>query len=221
MGIINLRQSKALEGQIDDHLDTISRASLVFRNGIKEYLDGEIGRFEETIAEMARLENRADELRRSIESRLYLHSLIPEMRGDVLGLLESMDAVINSEKKTLLQFSVEMPAIPAELGPGFPRPGRCEHERRRGDGDGGPRLFPRLQHGQELPAQGLLPRKGGGQDQRQAQAPDLRLRARSEPQDPPALFRPAHREHLGLRRGRRRPPDDQHHQAQLLNPGPA
>ncbi len=119
MGIINLRQSKALEGQIDDHLDTISRASLVFRNGIKEYLDGEIGRFEETIAEMARLENRADELRRSIESRLYLHSLIPEMRGDVLGLLESMDAVINSEKKTLLQFSVEMPEIPAELGPDF------------------------------------------------------------------------------------------------------
>ena len=119
MGIINLRQSKALEGQIDDHLDTISRASLVFRNGIKEYLDGEIGRFEETIAEMARLENRADELRRSIESRLYLHSLIPEMRGDVLGLLESMDAVINSEKKTLLQFSVEMPEIPADLGPDF------------------------------------------------------------------------------------------------------
>ena len=122
MGIINLRQSKALEGQIDDHLDTISRASLVFRNGIKEYLDGEIGRFEETIAEMARLENRADEFRRSIESRLYLHSLIPEMRGDVLGLLESMDAVIDSEKKTLLQFSVEMPEIPADLGPGTSSP---------------------------------------------------------------------------------------------------
>jgi len=119
VGIINLRQSKALEGQIDELLDTISRASLVFRNGIKQYLDGVIGRFEETIAEMAGTENRADELRRSIESRLYLHSLIPDMRGDVLGLLESMDTVINSEKKTLLQFSVELPVVPAEFGPDF------------------------------------------------------------------------------------------------------
>lgn len=113
MGIINLKQSRVLQGQIDEHLDTLSRASLVFRRGIQEYLEGAIGPFEETIAEMARLENRADELRREIENRLYLHSLIPEMRGDVLGLLESMDTVINSEKKTLLQFSVEMPAIPA------------------------------------------------------------------------------------------------------------
>jgi predicted phosphate transport protein (TIGR00153 family) len=115
MGIINLKQSKVLEGQIDELLDTISRASLVFRRGIQEYLDGEIGPFEETIAEMTRMENRADELRRSIENRIYLHSLIPEMRGDVLGLLESMDTVINAEKKTLLQFSVEMPAVPAEF----------------------------------------------------------------------------------------------------------
>ena len=117
MSLISLKRSKVLEGQIDDLLDAISRGSLLFRRGIQEYLDGALGPFEETIAEMARLENRADELRRSIESRLYLHSLIPEMRGDVLGLLESMDTVINSEKKTLLQFSVELPRVPAEFGP--------------------------------------------------------------------------------------------------------
>ncbi len=119
MSLISLRKSKVLEGQIDELLDTISRGSLVFRNGIKEYLDGEIGRFEAAIAELTGMESHADELRRTIESRLYLHSLIPEMRGDVLGLLESMDTVINSEKKTLLQFSVEMPDIPAEFCPDF------------------------------------------------------------------------------------------------------
>lgn len=119
MSLTSLKRSKVLEGQIDELLDTISRGSLLFRRGIQEYLDGALGPFEETIAEMARLENRADELRRSIESRLYLHSLIPEMRGDVLGLLESMDTVINSEKKTLLQFSVELPKVPAEFGPDF------------------------------------------------------------------------------------------------------
>ncbi len=116
MSIIHLKQSKIVQAQIDEFLDTISQASLAFRNGIKEYLDGEIGHFESTIGEMARMENRADELRHSIETQLYMHSLIPEIRGDVLGLLENMDNVINAEKKTLLQFSVEMPVIPAEFG---------------------------------------------------------------------------------------------------------
>ncbi len=114
MGIIHLKQSKILEGQIDEFLDTVSRGSLTFRNGIQEYLNGEIGHFEETIAEISRLENRADDLRHAIENQLYTHSLIPENRGDVLGLLENIDTVINTEKKTLLQFSVEMPEIPGE-----------------------------------------------------------------------------------------------------------
>jgi len=43
-----------------------------------------------------------------------MHSLIPESRGDVLGLLENTDTVINSEKQSLTRFSVEMPEIPAE-----------------------------------------------------------------------------------------------------------
>ncbi len=115
MSIIHLKQSKALERQIDDFLDTVSRASLVFRNGIREYLDGEIAAFEATIGEISRMENRADDLRHDIETQLYTHSLIPEIRGDVLGLLENMDTVINAEKKTLLQFSVEMPQVPGEF----------------------------------------------------------------------------------------------------------
>jgi hypothetical protein len=37
----------------------------------------------------------------------------------VLGLLETIDEVINTEKKTLSQFSVEKPAIPADLNPQY------------------------------------------------------------------------------------------------------
>ena len=114
MSIIHLKKSKFLETQIDEFLNTISQGSIIFRNGIREYLDGEIPNFENMIGEISKLENRADELRHDIESQLYKHSLIPEIRGDVLGLLENMDTVINAEKKTLTQFSVEMPDVPAE-----------------------------------------------------------------------------------------------------------
>jgi len=114
MSIIHFKKSKILVTQIDEFLDIVSRGSIIFQSGIREYLDGEIDCFENTIAEISKLENRADELRHSIENQLYMNSLIPELRGDVLGLLENMDTVINAEKKTLTQFSVEMPAIPAE-----------------------------------------------------------------------------------------------------------
>lgn len=115
MSIIHLKQSKILQAQIDEFLDAISRASLIFRKGIQAYLDGEIDDFESRIGEITRMENRADELRHSIENQMYLHALIPENRGDVLGLLENTDTVINAEKKTLAQFSVEMPVIPPEF----------------------------------------------------------------------------------------------------------
>jgi len=45
--------------------------------------------------------------------------LIPEHRGDVLGLLESMDEVINTAKKTLVRFSIESPKIPTSLNKEF------------------------------------------------------------------------------------------------------
>ncbi len=119
MSIMNLKKTRVLEKQVDEFLDTVSQGSIIFKNGIKEYLDGEIENFESALAELSRMENRADELRRNIEVQLYTYSLIPEIRGDVLGMLENMDTVINAEKKTLIQFSVERPDIPAEFGKGY------------------------------------------------------------------------------------------------------
>jgi len=115
MPIIHLNRAKILETQIDEFLDTVSQGSILFKSGLKEYLDGETANFEGTIAELAKLENRADELRRTVEKQLYTYSLIPDIRGDVLGLLENTDNVINTEKKTLIQFSVEGPDIPSEF----------------------------------------------------------------------------------------------------------
>ena len=54
-------------------------------------------------------------MRRRIESHLYTHSLIPEHRGDVLGLLENMDNVIDIAKGSLNYFSVETPDIHMDL----------------------------------------------------------------------------------------------------------
>ncbi|MCC5934298.1 MAG: DUF47 family protein [Balneolales bacterium] len=100
---------KQIETEIDEFLDQIIGGGLLFKKGIKFYLDGRFEEFEQRLAELIELEKRADHLRRDIETKLYTKTLIPEFRGDVLGLLEHSDAVLNQISDTLLEFSVEKP----------------------------------------------------------------------------------------------------------------
>lgn len=114
------RRTKALEGQIDDFLDKLSQSALVFRRAVEVYLaDGATKEFEEKLAQVNELESQADKLRRSVETQLYAETLIPESRGDVLGLIENLDSVLNLCEGGLWAFSIETPDIPAEFHPDY------------------------------------------------------------------------------------------------------
>jgi predicted phosphate transport protein (TIGR00153 family) len=112
---ILFKTTRELEMQIDQFLDAVNQGALVFRMGVTDYLKKDSENFAAHLQQMSKLETGADELRRLIENRLYTQTLIPEHRGDVLGLLESTDNVIDNCKETLSQFDVEMPFIPEEL----------------------------------------------------------------------------------------------------------
>jgi predicted phosphate transport protein (TIGR00153 family) len=109
------KKTKLLEAQIDEYLDCVVRGALLFRQGVKYYLENSMDDFEERLNDLDSLESHGDQLRRQIETSLYEHTLIPESRGDVLGLLESTDAVLNTMNETLMQFSVEIPDLIPEL----------------------------------------------------------------------------------------------------------
>ncbi len=109
------KKTAKLEFQIDAYLDLVVKGGLVFRQGIKCYLDSQMDSFESYLTELRAIEAQADDLRRNIEMKLYSRTLIPESRGDVLGLLESCDKVLNHTTETLLEFSVEIPKIDASL----------------------------------------------------------------------------------------------------------
>lgn len=112
---ILFRSSKTLQASVDNYLDTVIQGVMIFTMGIKNYLDREEDKFEERLVELGKLESKADRLRRNIENDLYSHSLIPEHRGDVLGLLETIDNMIDTAKQTLNQFSVELPFFPEDV----------------------------------------------------------------------------------------------------------
>jgi predicted phosphate transport protein (TIGR00153 family) len=109
------KKHKQIEEEIDQFLDIIVAAGLLFKKGIQLYLEKRMDEFENRLAELRRLEKDADMLRRNIETKLYLRTLIPDSRGDVLGLLEHSDSVLNKIADNLLEYSVEVPETLPEL----------------------------------------------------------------------------------------------------------
>jgi predicted phosphate transport protein (TIGR00153 family) len=114
------RRTRALESEIDEFLDKISQSSLLFKHAVLIYpAHGCSDDFCQKLRQVNEWESDADHLRRNIEKQLYAQTLIPESRGDVLGLLENMDSVINHFEGTLWGFSIETPEVPEEFRDGF------------------------------------------------------------------------------------------------------
>jgi len=113
------RRTRELESQIDEFCDTVDQGAIAFKLGIRAYLAGEHANFEDKLRQVNDLESRGDRLRREIERRLYAHTLIPESRGDVLGLLENMDQILNKCEGPMWKFAIERPEIPKPFGAEF------------------------------------------------------------------------------------------------------
>ncbi len=90
-----LGNTRSLERKLDEFHDTLTEGSLVFREAITAYLDAAEDVFARKLADIDKLESRADRLSAEVEAALYSQSLIPEHRGDVLGLLEHGDEIID------------------------------------------------------------------------------------------------------------------------------
>lgn len=114
-----LGKKKALIAEIEQFWDAISQAALVFNAGADDYFDNRLHRLKIRLEEIHALESKADELRRSIKYKVYTQMLIPESRGDILGLLETSDNVIDRTKKLLNALDIEKPQIPEKLRSDF------------------------------------------------------------------------------------------------------
>ena len=111
---------RALEGQIDEFMDRVSESGIVFTRAIRLYLDqGPCGDFDAFLKQVSDIEGQGDHLRREIETQLYLQTLIPDLRGDVLSLLEDMDNLMNICEANLFRFSIQAPQIPSDFDKGY------------------------------------------------------------------------------------------------------
>ena len=114
------QRTHEVEKELDEFLDKLSQSALVFKQALHAYLrDGATQDFESKKDQVSELESRADNLRRSVERALYAQTLIPEARGDVLGLIENLDFILNKIEGVLWHFSIETPEIPEEFREDF------------------------------------------------------------------------------------------------------
>jgi uncharacterized protein len=109
------RTTKNLILKIDEFFDNIDLGLLVFREGIRAYLDKDMDAFDRHLQKVDSLESNADKLQRAIENEMITHSILPQHRVEVSTLIDQLDEIIDAVKSTLIEISIEAPDIPQSL----------------------------------------------------------------------------------------------------------
>jgi len=111
-----INKQKRVAGQITEYTQTIERCMGILHDSIERYCrDGDRETLRRDFQEIHRFEGSADDIRRDIELMMYTKALFPESRGDILGLLETMDRVPNHSESTVRMILNQHIRIPGEL----------------------------------------------------------------------------------------------------------
>jgi predicted phosphate transport protein (TIGR00153 family) len=113
------RTTRELSLRIDEFFDTIEIGILIFKEGIKAYVKGDHNAFHNHLAKIDDMEGKADKLQRSIENDMIVHSILPQQRSEMVKLLWQLDEIIDTAKKSLNEFYIEIPRIPSSLTEDF------------------------------------------------------------------------------------------------------
>lgn len=106
-------RTRDLEHRIDRLHDKIIEMTMVFKEAVDIYLnERRSDNYRQTSKKIKQIEHDSDGLRRDIESRLYEQNLIPDLRGNILQLVENLDRVVNLFDEVAHKFYIEQPEIP-------------------------------------------------------------------------------------------------------------
>jgi predicted phosphate transport protein (TIGR00153 family) len=110
------KKEQSIIDKIKGYLDQVDSCRNRFRKCIEKLLlEPNDEENQAILEEVHRSESKADDLRRDIELQLYERALIPESRGDVLGLLETMDAIPGMFQSLCYQFLLEKIVVPEQF----------------------------------------------------------------------------------------------------------
>ena len=93
--MFGLKKTNKTISDLDSFLDLLDECVLTYKNGIKNYLEGNKKEFEDNLESITTLRENTTELRRIIENELFTYSLVSDQRVDIMQLLERLDMITN------------------------------------------------------------------------------------------------------------------------------
>ncbi|MDF1537070.1 MAG: DUF47 family protein [bacterium] len=88
------RKQRMVKALVEAYLDNLRNVQQTFSRAIDSCLGDDAScDFRTLVDETHRFESRADDIREEIKTLMYSKVLLPESRGDIMGLLESIDQI--------------------------------------------------------------------------------------------------------------------------------
>ena len=116
---------KELMQSINLFLDNILKINNLFKTLLQKYFENQFNDVQKVTDQISDLESECDALRRDVERKIYSETLIPEIRGDVLGMLENLDKIPGQIQGNAHSFNTEKPKVNSELNENFLK--LCDH----------------------------------------------------------------------------------------------
>jgi len=114
------KRERQVQQSIEDYLQAAGDCVAAFQAGLDAYFtDGLCERFQQYVEQTHTLEHKADQQRREIEAKMYGKALIPESRGDILGMLEALDLIPNQCESVLYQIWTQRMEVPSQFADQF------------------------------------------------------------------------------------------------------
>ena len=107
------KKEQQIEQLIYRYLDNLKMAQENFQNALNVYFEkGHSEDFDFLIEQTHKVESKADDIRNEIETMMYAKALIPDSRGDILGLLEAIDQIPGLFELILYMIQTQRLSIP-------------------------------------------------------------------------------------------------------------
>jgi predicted phosphate transport protein (TIGR00153 family) len=110
------QKQENIEQLLDQYFDGCDECFELFEKAMDIFFTQGLGeQFENAVLAVHSSESKADDRRREIEYLLYGKALLPESRGDILGLLETYDRLPNIAETVLFVLSCQQTTFPEPL----------------------------------------------------------------------------------------------------------
>jgi len=108
-----ISKQKKIETQLGQYRQIVAQCVEMGKTALQRYCQNQDrGELQQNFLQVNKAESRADDIRREIEVMMYSKSVFPESRGDILGMLESLDKVPNQAEATVRMMLTHHIVIP-------------------------------------------------------------------------------------------------------------